>query len=204
MAAKGQELEVKFYLDHLPALEEKLRSLGAEPAQARVHETNLRFDTPQGDLSRTYQVLRLRQDTAARMTYKGPGEQQGGVRVRREIEFTVSDFEAARELLAALGYEVSLMYEKYRTTYMLDGVLVTLDQMPYGNFAEIEGPDPERIAAVNQRLGLNWECRVLESYTTLFEELRERRGLDFRDLSFANFAGLKISAADLEVQAADG
>src|SRR3990172_1232689 len=137
---KGTELEIKLYLNDLPAFRQRLEALGAKLVQLRVHEVNLRFDTPEGSLTRSLQVLRLRQDTAARLTYKGPGEDTGGVRARRELEFTVSDFEAARALLEALGYQVSLMYEKYRTTYDLDGVYVTLDEMPYGDFAEIEGP----------------------------------------------------------------
>jgi adenylate cyclase class 2 len=82
------------------------------------------------------------------------------VRLRQEIEFTVSDFEAARRFLEALGYHVALMYEKYRTTYDLEGVHITLDKMPYGNFIEIEGPDPASIRRINEQLGLDWEQRV--------------------------------------------
>jgi adenylate cyclase class 2 len=203
MPSNNQELEVKFYLTNLPALERRLQEIGAVVAHARVHETNLRFDTPEGELAKTLRVLRLRQDTAARVTYKGPGELSGGVRLRQEIEFTVSDFNNARTLFEALGYTVYLMYEKHRTTYRLGEVLVTLDEMPFGSFAEIEGPDPESIAAVNQQLGLDWETRILDSYTGLFDRLCQRLGLNFRDLSFANFNGLTISPEDLEVKPAD-
>jgi adenylate cyclase class 2 len=200
---KDTELEIKIYLKDLPALRRRLESLGAQLAQPRVREINLRFDTPEGSLTRSLQVLRLRQDTAARMTYKGPGEVTGGVRARRELEFTVSDFAAARALLEELGYQVSLMYEKYRTTYDLERVHVTLDEMPYGDFAEIEGPDPESIQAVAQTLGVDWEARVLDSYTALFASLGKTLGLGFRDLSFENFAGIPVSAEALGVRPAD-
>jgi len=199
----GQELEVKFYLSNLGAFRERVETLGGNLVQPRLHEVNLRFDTPDGDLSRTFQVLRLRQDTAARLTYKGPGATTGGVRARREIEFTVGDFEAARSFLEALGYQVRLMYEKYRTTYELEGVQVTQDEMPYGNFAELEGPDPESIQSVARQLGVDWEARILESYTFLFERLRESLGFSFRDLSFENFAGLEVTPTALGVQPAD-
>jgi adenylate cyclase class 2 len=201
---KEQELEIKLYLHNLAAFQGWVETLGARLVQARVHEINLRFDTPGGVLGRTFQVLRLRQDTATRLTYKGPGETLGGVRVRREIEFTVGDFEAARALLEALGYQVSVMYEKYRTTYELDGVQVTLDEMPYGNFAELEGPDPASIHAAAEKLGVDWEARVVESYTFLFERLREKLGLTFRDLSFENFAGMEVTSESLGVRPADG
>lgn len=200
---KDQELEVKYYISDLTALERRLLSLGASLVQPRVRETNLRFDTPQGSLAQGFQVLRLRQDTEARLTYKGPAEDQGGARLRTEIEFTVGDFEAARRFLEALGYAVSMTYEKYRATYDLDGVHVTLDELPYGSFAELEGPDPERIQSVNGRLGLDWERRAPESYTALFDRLRLRQGLPFRDLTFENFRELKITPDDLNLRPAD-
>jgi adenylate cyclase class 2 len=193
MLKSDQELEVKFYLPDLPALRARLETAGAQLVQPRVHEINLRFDTPSGDLTRSYRVLRLRQDTEARLTYKGPGELVDGVRSRQELEFTVSDFGTARHFLEALGYEVSVMYEKYRATYTLRGVLVTLDEMPYGYFAEIEGPDGASIRKTAEVLGLDWERRILDSYIMLFDRLRERLGLAFRDLSFENFEGLTVT-----------
>jgi len=196
-------MEVKYYLADLPALEARLKSLGAQLIKERVHETNLRFDLPDGSLSQTYQVLRLRQDSAPRLPYKGPSRYDQGVRVRQEIEFQVSAFRAARELFEALGYQVSMMYEKYRTTYELDGVQVTLDEMPYGNFAELEGPNPQAIQAANQRLGLDWEARVPESYTALFDLLRAVMRLDFRDLSFDNFKDLEIPPSAMNLRPAD-
>ena len=203
MGSNQQELEIKLYLADLPALKGKLEAAGAQLAEDRLHEINLRFDLPDGELTRTAQVLRLRQDTAARMTYKGPGETIAGVHARREIEFTVSDFQSAQALLETLGYQVSLMYEKYRTTYHLDNLHITLDEMPYGNFTEIEGSDTTAIHQAASRLGLRWEARILESYTSLFDHLRRKMGLTFRDLSFANFADLEITSHDLGVNPAD-
>jgi adenylate cyclase class 2 len=200
---KNQELEVKFHLQNLPTLEQRLIELGATLSHARVHEINLRFDRAEGELAQGYRVLRLRQDDAARLTYKGPSSYEQGARLRQEIEFEVSDFEAARALLEALGYEVAMMYEKYRTTYELGGAHVTLDEMPYGNFVEIEGPDPETIRRVNEHLGLDWSLRVPDSYTTIFDQLRQAMGLEFRDLSFKNFGGLEVSLNILGIQAAD-
>jgi adenylate cyclase class 2 len=200
---RDQELEVKFFVADLAAVEGRLQALEARLLQPRVYEVNLRFDTPDGELSKQFRVLRLRQDDAARLTYKGPGEYQEGVRLRQEIEFTVSDFGAAQRLLEALGYRVALMYEKYRATYELEGVHITLDTMPYGTFIEIEGPDPASIRHINELLGLDWDQRVPESYTSLFERLRDSLGLPFTDLSFANFAGLDISMEAINVKPAD-
>ena len=72
----GQEIEAKFYINNLPKIEARLQQLEARLIQARVHEKNLRFDTPDQSLRREGRVLRLRQDDAARMTYKGPSEKR--------------------------------------------------------------------------------------------------------------------------------
>ena len=198
-STSDKELEVKFYLPELSGLQARLEALGAQLVQPRVHEINLRYDTPSGELTNGYRVLRLRQDAEARLTYKGPGEVQDGVRSRLELEFTVSNFDTARQVLEALGYVVSVMYEKYRATYNLGGVLVTLDEMPYGNFAEVEGPDGASIRRTAEVLGLDWEQRILDSYIMLFDRLRQRLGLAFRDLSFENFLELTVTGEMLGV-----
>ena len=203
MASKDKELEVKFYLRDLPALKAKLEAGQASCVQERVHEVNLRFDTPDEELGRTFRVLRLRKDRENRLTYKGPGRVQDEVRMREELEFTVGDFDIARAFLEALGYQVAVMYEKYRTTYEIDGVLVTLDEMPYGSFAEIEGPDGKSIQLTASRLGLNWEARILDSYLVLFDQVRVALGFTFHNLSFANFENLAVPPEALGVKEAD-
>jgi adenylate cyclase class 2 len=200
----GKELEVKFYLADLPALQRRLEACGAQLVQPRVHEINLRFDTPNQALQRSFQVLRLRQDAAAHLTYKGPGVINAGVRERVELEVTVSDFAATQALLEALGYQVSVMYEKYRATYDLAADLhVTLDEMPYGHFAEIEGPDGATIQAAAGQLGLDWERRNLDSYLVLFDRVRLALGLTCQHLSFAAFTGITVPATALGVEPAD-
>ncbi len=203
MAGQHQELEVKFYLTDPQGLVRRLEAAGARLRQARTHESNLRFDTPTDGLARELRVLRLRRDTAARLTYKGPSEIREGVWARQELEFTVSDFGSARALLEALGYQVSMTYEKYRTAYRLGEVEVTLDEMPYGDFAELEGPAGSAIRAAAEALGLDWEARLLTSYMALFERARLQLGFEFRDLTFENFQGLEVTPEDLAASPAD-
>ena len=200
--SSNTELEVKFYLTRREEMELKLNTLGTLHAP-RVREINLRLDTPGMDLLHGGKLLRLRQDTRARLTYKGPGSEQGGARLRQELEFTVSDFDTALKLFEALGYQVMLMYEKYRTTYQLGKVEAALDEMPTGHFLELEGPDAESIHAVADQLGLNWERRILDSYTVLFERTRQSLGFTFRDLSFENFKELKVTPEAMGVLPAD-
>jgi adenylate cyclase class 2 len=197
------ESEVKFLLNDLPGLARRLEALGARLAAPEVHEVNLKFDKPDRSLADSFQVLRLRQDTRVRLTYKGPGRIVDGVNARREIEFEADDFEAAQAFLEALEFEVSLVYEKYRTTYELDGVEIVLDRTPIGDFAELEGPDGETIAALAGKLGLDWSDRTVASYTFLFDSVKEVLGLAVRDLTFENFVGVPVTPGDLGLRPAD-
>ncbi len=203
MSDRGQEIEVKFYIQDLGRVEARLRDLGAQLVQPHTLETNTRFDLPDGRFRSEGRVLRLRQDTEARLTYKGAGKKEHGILSREEIEFVVENFEKAKRFLEALGYQKVTFYEKYRTTYELDETEIMLDELPYGSFVEIEGENDRAIHAMADRLALNWETAVGTSYLALFERVRQIMQLSFEDLSFANFAGIKVDADDLGVQAAD-
>jgi adenylate cyclase class 2 len=137
------------------------------------------------------------------VTYKGLGSEEGGARLRQELEFSVSDFDTALHLFEALGYQVVLMYEKFRTTYQVGEVEAALDEMPTGDFLELEGPEAASIHQVSDLLGLDWDARILDSYTVLFERTRQSLGFSFRDLSFENFKGLKVTPGAMGVRAGD-
>lgn len=198
----SEEREVKFYLDDLRGMQKRLLAAGATIEKPRVFESNARFDTPDGRLAANKQVLRLRQDTRARLTYKGAALENDHISVRPEFEVTVSDYEEAHRILAALGYEVSVMYEKYRTTYHLRQLEIVLDEMPFGNFMEIEGPDEEAIRDAASRLDLDWSARCTENYMVLFDRLRAR-GLQAEHLTFALLEGKTFTADDFGLKPAD-
>jgi len=203
MTKSNQELEVKYFITKPEAIITRLETLHAVCMQTRTHEFNLRFDTKDMQLTSEKRVLRLRQDTSARLTYKGPGKTRKGVHAREEIEFTVSDFQNAKAFLNALEYQVSMSYEKYRTVYQLQGAEISLDEMPFGDFVEIEVEDPELIHSLSKLLHLNWNARILTSYAELFETVKQNLDLTFRDLTFDNFDDLSVSPQDLEVQPAN-
>lgn len=198
-----QETEVKFYIRDLHRLKTHLEKLGAHLIQERVLETNLRFDLPDASLRAEGRVLRLRQDTATRLTYKSASKKEQGILSREEIEFIVEDFEKAKRFLEALGFRKLVYYEKYRTTYELAETHVMLDELPYGSFVEIEGENARRIRALAEQLHLIWETAVGTSYIALFERVRKNLSVAFQDISFTNFTNVKVEASHLEVRAAD-
>jgi adenylate cyclase class 2 len=203
MPDHGQEIEAKFHVLHLDRIMTRLHDLEARLIQPRVLEINIRFDRPDGSLRSRGQVLRLRHDTQSRLTFKGPGQSDGGILSREEIEFAVEDFEQARKFLHALGYQQSMYYEKYRTTYQLDDTLVMLDELPYGNFVEVEGAGAEAIRAVVEALEIDHAAAVEKSYTALFDILRDNLHLTFDDISFENFKQISVRSSDMNVRVAD-
>ena len=200
----GQEIEAKFHVQNLRKIELRLLELKAQLIQPRVHEVNLRFDRPDGELRNSFRVLRLRQDDIARFTFKGPSvEKEGGILSRQEIEFEVGDFDSAKQFLEAIGFQVVVFYEKFRTTYELNDTLIMLDELPYGSFIEIEGEDVESIHSIADLLGLNWDAMVKAGYHALFERVAGKYGLDVSKLSFENLKSVKIAIEDMDIIAAD-
>jgi len=203
MSESGRELEVKFLISDLPRLEKRLQSLGAKLIRPRVHEYNVRYDTPTGELKRANRILRLRKDLETTLTFKGPERIEGGVSDRQELELSVGDFESADMFFRALGYQAVLVYEKCRTIYEIGGSFVTLDEMPYGDFVEVEGPDAAGIQEVSRLIRLDWQRRILDNYVEIFESICERLGLTFRDITFDNFEGVEVAPDTFGVRYAD-
>jgi len=203
MNTNNQEIEVKFLISDLPALLQKIDALGAVCVRPRLLEVNLRFDTPRMELRDRAQVLRLRQDDQAILTFKSSGEIVDGVITRTELEVTVSNFETACAILEALGYQVFLTYEKYRQNFSLNDLVASVDEMPYGNFIELEGNSPEHVRETAALLGLKWEERINISYTALLSVYNQNTGHTFSDLSFEAFSGLNVLPEQLGLAYAD-
>jgi hypothetical protein len=68
---------------------------------------------------------------------------------------------------------------------------------------EIEGPTSEAIAPVADSLKLDWEARINDSYTVLFDRARATLNLPFRDLLFDNFRSVAARPEHLGVRFAD-
>ena len=203
MAGGGQETEAKFYVLDLSRVKSRLEEMGARLVQQRILETNIRFDLPGAPLRAEGRVLRLRRDTSTKFTYKSASTNEQGVLSREEIEFGVEDYEKAKRFLEALGYQKLVYYEKYRTTYESNDTLIMLDELPYGTFVEIEGSTVDAIRAIANQLNLQWDTAIATSYNALFDRARQSLSLTLQDLSFAEFAHLKVEAKHLGVTAAD-
>jgi hypothetical protein len=80
-----------------------------------------------------------------------------------------------------------MTYEKYRREYAWHETRISLDEMPYGRFVEVEAESSEQIQKICQTLNLDWTKRVFFSYVELFSLIQEKDRLETEDLSFEAF-----------------
>lgn len=173
------EIEGKMRLQDPGAVETTLKAINAE-FSGEIIETNTFFDTRQGELKSGDQGLRIRVEKLAEekrqvtITHKGP-RAHGKLKSRNETELRVQSAHDAAQLLAELGYQPVLTFEKRRRRFVLDGCHVELDHLPYiGDFIEIEGPSDESVLSVREKLGLAGEPLVKTSYIAMLASyLRE-------------------------------
>ena len=179
------EVEAKFHVSNLFRIAARLAELGAEVVHPRILEQNWRYDTPERSLEADWQILRLRVSHNVVLTYKGRSEAVEGTSQRPEYETEVGDLAQTRLLLDALGYEVSGYYEKYRTEYHLGGIIITLDEMPFGDFVEIEGAERPG-DSTDSPLTWAWTGRrnITENYMLLFNRMKQALGLEIEEMSF--------------------
>ena len=192
------ETEIKLPLRDPAATRAALVRAGAIP-HGRYEEFNIRLDDAERRLTAQGMVLRLRRselgsETERTLTLKaGGGDASSPIQTRREIEVSIGNIADMLALLAVLGYEPYWRYEKRREVLTWRRVEVALDEMPYGWFLEIEGPE-DSIYALVARLGLEPGDGLPYSYAEIFENVRCNLGLDVNDLTFEAFEGVEVPA----------
>jgi hypothetical protein len=99
----------------------------------------------------------LRQAARTTLTFK---QASPDPLVRHEWELEVVPLETAQELLEQLGYQVILVYEKYRQVYSLGDAHFMLDELPFGDFVEVETGSPAGLEQTASRGGQDWGRRI--------------------------------------------
>lgn len=182
-----QEVEIKFAIQDLEELKQKLRAAGFRERTSRTHEMNVLYDFPDRALRNKGELLRIRKyGDAWKLTHKA-GRGGGKHKSRIETETEISDGAALEHVLLALGLKESFRYEKFRSEWTDGTGEVVLDETPIGNIAEIEGP-PDWIDSVAAQLGVEERDYVTVSYAQLFYDWKARTGSPATEMTFAALA----------------
>lgn len=163
------EIEIKVRLESLEGWPEKLTKLGFQERHPLQPEHSTLWDR-EGQLLAQGSALRVR-NYAGRtlLTWKGPRTPDPRLKIRPERETAVEDGEALAGILRGLGFSPWMDMEKQRALWEGRGLVVCLDQAPFGAFIELEG-SRTHIETAFQELGLEPTAIEPRSYPALFRE----------------------------------
>jgi adenylate cyclase class 2 len=179
-----KEVEIKFRVDNVRGLVQRLREAGFRLVTRRTHEMNTLYDLPGQPLRKRGDLLRLRKyGSEWLLTHKAKGK-AGRHKTRVEMETKVADGTKMEAILRALGYTPTFRYEKFRSEWADGKGHIVVDETPIGNFGEIEGP-ARWIDQTARRVGIRPSEYITLTYAGLFFEWKRRTGSPAKEMTFA-------------------
>ncbi len=213
----AHETEIKLHVKDLKALRRALHKLGARSVSGRtgrVHEWNVVFDTPQKELARRRELLRIRTETPERSNSKRTGPKAGRVlltfkrpirrvqtktggprqpprhKIREELELQVADGRALTKIFEGLGLRGWFRYEKFRTTFRLPAARGWAE----GLLIELDETPmgtfvelegpPKAIDRAAKELGFAKQDYIVSNYLSLYRAECRRRGKEPGNMVF--------------------
>jgi adenylate cyclase class 2 len=178
-----REIEIKFRVADLHALNRKLRAAGFRLVTPRTHELNTLYDLPGEILRQRKQLLRLRKyGRIWTLTHKS-GTTRGRHSNRVELETIVADGKKLDLIFRALGYSPTFRYEKFRAEWSDGRGEVVVDETPIGNFCEVEGAS-RWIDATAKKLRVTPADYITKNYATLFSDWKQERKSSATEMTF--------------------
>lgn len=176
------EKEIKLKIDKPRTLIRYLMKRGAKLLN-RSRENTIRFDTSNLDLEKKGIFLRLRSGNKNVITLKEKIGDDKGVRARRETELEIQDIEAMKYILEKLGFNNYRIMEKYRINLQYKDTKLSLDELFFGTYLEIEGSE-DKIKAVAKELGFNYADKILTTYWDILEEFNKNNKTNYKNIVF--------------------
>ncbi len=176
------EIEKKFILpnDRREQVLINLKELGAKYVGEDFEENTLYHSEV---LSVKGAVLRIRKiGDKTTLTYKQRVQNDSDVKHQIEYETVVENAGELERIIESLGFEKSLVYEKRRQTWLFRETEIVLDELPFGQYMEIEGSMTE-IAEAEMLL----EIENLEVENETYPHLTQRFGVQKEKLIEARF-----------------
>jgi adenylate cyclase class 2 len=181
--ATRNEIEIKFRVDDVRALNRRLRKSGFRLLTPRTHEINTLYDLPGQLLRKRGELLRLRRyGPEWLLTHKAKGK-VGRHKTRVETETKVADGTKMEAILRALGFAPTFRYEKFRAEWSDGKGHVVVDETPVGNLGEIEGPT-RWIDRTARALQIPRSDYITATYSDLFLQWKKQSGSLADEMTF--------------------
>ena len=177
------EQEIKVPLEDLDGFLTTLNSEGAK-FLGKTFQRTVRMDKDDSSLEKEGKFLRVRYGSKNVVTLKAKKDEENKeVFERIEIETEVKEPGKMIKILSELGFIQKFIMEKYRAEWKHNGVNITIDEMPFGFYIELEG-EKDKIYQVAGELGLDIGKKIIVTYWDIFEDYKKENNLEGDDIVF--------------------
>lgn len=174
---KNEETEIKLIIKSPKEVAKKLQEAGAQELGV-LEQEDIIWDYAQEGKSfeDKKQSFRLRRQKGkdkevAILTFKKASRlDESGIKTRKEYNVQLDSFDAMKSTLENVGFIKSLVVRKKRRVFKLGNLEITLDQLPFGNYLEIEG-DEKEIKQALKKLGFDKYRAETRPYFIIQQEL---------------------------------
>ena len=176
------EKEVKFKVTDVNRLIKKLKDSNAKFIGMAEEKTS-RYDDKDDSYRKRKLFFRLRSGLDNVITLKEDvinDKETTKIAKKVETETTIGDLDKLTYILKKLGLEEKKTMVKYRMKWTLNNTEVTVDELPFGIYAEIEG-ECEDILETAKILDFNLNDKILVTYWELFDDYKKDHEVSDRE-----------------------
>ena len=176
------EIEAKFLRVDPDDIRRRLKEVGATCKQPMMLMRRVIFDNDY--LKPKNAFVRVRDEGhRVAMTYKQYDEMS--LTGAKEIEFSVSDYDAAVAFLEAVDVRAKSIQEARREIWELDTVEVVIDEWPWIDpFIEIEGPSEKEVKEAAKKLDFDWKDAAFGDIMTAYRAQYPGTGTTPKDMVY--------------------
>lgn len=176
------EIEVKFLRVEPDDIRARLQKAGAVCKQPMQVMRRVVFDNEH--MNQKNGFIRIR-DEGHRITMTYKQYDETSLTGAKEIEFTVSDYEAAVALIEAVGIKPKSIQEARREIWNLGEVEVVIDEWPWIDpFIEIEAASEELVKDAAAKLNFDWRDAAFGDIMTAYRAEYPKTGMHPSDMVY--------------------
>lgn len=156
------EFEAKFYPVDKEQYRKKLLSIGAN---LTIPERKMRrvIADHHDNTGLNCDYIRVRDEgNLVRLSAKVHAKDGGLIGDQKEADIVVTDFDKTKEILELAGLKFAKYQENLREEWEFEGATITIDTWPCTDtYSEIEAKSESQVKEIADKLGLNWEGKLL-------------------------------------------
>ncbi|MEA2097591.1 MAG: class IV adenylate cyclase [Patescibacteria group bacterium] len=176
------EKEIKIKINDIDGLIGQLLQDGATIKNKAMQKT-VRFDTINENLEKKGVFLRVRSGNKNTITMKEKIGNDKNIRARKETEFEIEDIDKMIYIFKKIGFDYIKIMEKFRINLNYKNAILSIDELPFGFFLEIEGTE-NQINTISDKLNYSTKDKIIETYWDLFENYKKKKNIKSKNIIF--------------------